>query len=280
MNRFSGDLPTLLLPIDPPLHSGAERHAAFATALLDEAAIPALRQVAAASGTTLFAALLSAFKILLTRLSGQTDVIVGTTVAARGCPELERVAGVFANVLPLRTSLAGNPSFAEILARVSETTLEGLAHQDYPLVQWMEELRRARGEYDRRLSSAFFDVHEEAFGPAFDGLAARWFSTNAFGTVPHARSLPWNQRQQVAFAASETGRGWRVQLMGDSSAFAEASLDRMLEQWIAIVRQVTADPGRRLAEIELPVRTGSGPGSSVRHGRTGPRRVRASVRVR
>jgi non-ribosomal peptide synthetase component F len=175
---------------------------------------------------------------------------VATTVAGRS-PELERVAGVFANVLPLRTSLGGNPTFAEILRRVSETTRAGLANQDYPLVLWVEELARRRGEYGLQLSSGFFTVHEEAFAPSFEGLSARWFTTNVFGTTPEARGLPWNDRQQIAFAASETGRGWRVELLGDSAAFAETSLERMLGQWIAIVRQVAGEPQRRLDDIDL-----------------------------
>jgi acyl carrier protein len=259
LERFSGHVPDLRLPADPVSGERGDRRAAFATALVDDETIAALRQTAKTHGATMFVALLSAFEVLLSRLSGQSDLVVGTTVAARGRPELERVAGVFANTLPLRTTLAGNPRFAEILRRVGETTLAGLANQDYPFHGWIDELRRRRGQPDLRLFSAFFVVHEEAFGPEFEGLAARWFGTDAFGNALDARALKWDQRQQVAFAANDTGRGWRVTILGDSSELSEVSLEHMLEQWIAIVRQVAANPELRLADVDLPAGPGGAP---------------------
>jgi non-ribosomal peptide synthetase component F len=166
------------------------------------------------------------------------------------------MAGLSANMLPLRTSLAGNPRFVEILQRVSETTLAALSRQEYPYQLWIDELRRRRAEPDLRLFSAFFVVHEEAFSLTFDGLTARWFGSDAYGNTFDSRSLQWDQRQQIAFAANDTGRGWRIALLGSPSLFDEEALQHLLTQWVAIVRQAIADPERRLADIELPAREG------------------------
>jgi non-ribosomal peptide synthetase component F len=159
-------------------------------------------------------------------------------------------------VLPLRTSLGGNPAFAEILDRVSSTTVGALTHQDYPFHRWIAELRRPT--QGARLFSALFVVHEEAFVPAFDGLSAHWFSTEAFGTSLFSRSLPWYP-DSVAFYANDTGSGWNVTILGDSNAFADTALEHMLEQWRALVQQVLADPSRRLGDLDLPPRAGSAP---------------------
>ena len=95
----------------------------------------------------LFMILLAALKILLHYYSKQEDMIVGTNVANRTRVETEGLIGFFVNQLVLRTSMAGNPSFKELLARVRQTTLEAHAHQDLPF----EKLVVAVVELDREV---------------------------------------------------------------------------------------------------------------------------------
>ena len=89
-------------------------------------------------GTTLFATLLAAWGALLSRLSGQDDVVVGTTVPNRARPELEPLIGFFANTLALRLDYGGNPTVSEALARVSAQAVAGHEHQDVPFEQVVE----------------------------------------------------------------------------------------------------------------------------------------------
>jgi non-ribosomal peptide synthetase component F len=92
--------------------------------------------------------LLAAFKVLLSRSTGLADVVVGTDTANRTRLELEGLIGFFVNNLVLRTSLAGNPTFREVLARVRETTLGAYLHQDLPFELLVRELqpRRSLGQ--------------------------------------------------------------------------------------------------------------------------------------
>ena len=83
-------------------------------------------------GTTAFATLLAAWGALLSRLSGQDDIVVGTTVPNRARPELEPLIGFFANTLALRLDYSGGPTVSEALARVSAQAVAGHAHQDVP----------------------------------------------------------------------------------------------------------------------------------------------------
>ncbi|MCW5799617.1 MAG: amino acid adenylation domain-containing protein [Nitrospira sp.] len=103
-----------------------------------------LRRLSRRQGVTLFMTLLAAFKVLLSRLAGQTDILVGTDVANRNRAETEQLVGFFVNLLPLRTDLSGNPSFLQLLGRVRETALGAYAHQDVPFEKIVDALKLQR----------------------------------------------------------------------------------------------------------------------------------------
>jgi amino acid adenylation domain-containing protein len=137
--------PALLeLPTDrprPPVesHRGGVEGLALSPELTAEVNALARRE-----GATLFMVLLAALDVVLGRLAGQEDVVVGTPVAGRTRAETERMVGLFLNSLALRTSLSGDPSFRELLGRVRETTLDAYANQDVPFERVLEEVRPER----------------------------------------------------------------------------------------------------------------------------------------
>jgi amino acid adenylation domain-containing protein len=104
----------------------------------------ALTELSRREGVTLFMTLLAAFQTLLCRYSGQEDLVIGSPIAGRNRAELEGLIGFFVNSLPLRTSLAGNPSFRELLTRVKETALGAYAHQDLPFEKIVEGVQPPR----------------------------------------------------------------------------------------------------------------------------------------
>jgi amino acid adenylation domain-containing protein len=103
-----------------------------------------LEQVGRREGVTLFMLMLAAFNVLLYRHSGQNDVVVGSPSANRNRSELHGLFGFFVNNLVLRTSLEGNPTFVELLARVREVTLRAYEHQDVPFDRLVQALRPER----------------------------------------------------------------------------------------------------------------------------------------
>jgi amino acid adenylation domain-containing protein/thioester reductase-like protein len=132
--------PVLELPSShprPPVQSAAGGHH---VAYLDKESTSRLAEVCGRNGSTLFMGVLAAYQVVLSRLTGQHDIVVGTPVAGRTHADLDAIAGLFVNTLALRTSLANNPSFTELLGRVRETTLNGLEHQDLPFERLVEAL--------------------------------------------------------------------------------------------------------------------------------------------
>jgi amino acid adenylation domain-containing protein len=125
----------------PPVHTfhGGIEHFAVTPELTQQ-----LKRLSRQSGVTLFMTLLAAFALLLSRYSGQQELLIGAPIANRNRREIEPLIGFFVNTLVLHIDLAGQPSFVELLERVRQITLEAYAHQDLPFEQLVEALQPAR----------------------------------------------------------------------------------------------------------------------------------------
>ncbi|MFQ4145488.1 amino acid adenylation domain-containing protein [Chlorogloeopsis sp. ULAP02] len=139
------DVPPILnLPTDYPRPAQLSFRGARATIVICQAIADALKSLSQQEGATLFMVLLAAFKTLLYRYTGQTDLLVGTPVANRTHSEIENLLGCFVNTLVLRTDVSREPSFRDLLKRVRETALAAYAHQDFPFEQLVKELQPER----------------------------------------------------------------------------------------------------------------------------------------
>lgn len=139
------DLPSVLdLPTNRPRPAEQSFRGSVAPLVLDADLLDGLKALARQQGVTLFMVLLAAFAALLQRYTGQSDIAIGTPIANRTRREFERVIGLFANTLVMRSDLSGNPSFNELLKRTRRTALEAYAHQDVPFERLVEELNPAR----------------------------------------------------------------------------------------------------------------------------------------
>src|SRR2546429_6505884 len=156
--QFGGELPVLDLPTDgarPPLQTFAGERVALTLSADLTGALTALSQ---REGATLFMTLLAAFNVLLHRLSGQQDIIVGSPIANRPRAETDNLIGFFLNNLALRSDLSGNPSFLELLARVRQTALDAYSNQDVPFEKLIEELRPERDLSRTSIFQVYFNL--------------------------------------------------------------------------------------------------------------------------
>ena len=140
LKEFSDELPVLQLPTDfpRPLEQGSDGNAVMFGLNVRETG--ALKAIAKENDVTLYMALLAIFSILLAKLSGQEDIIIGTPIAARRHAELQSIAGMFVNTLGHAQLPSGREKFKRLFEEVKERTLEAYENQDYPFEELVEHV--------------------------------------------------------------------------------------------------------------------------------------------
>lgn len=142
--QLEGAPTSLDLPTDKPRPAMRSSLGATHRFSLSTSVSRAVRELAQRERVTPFMVLLAAWSVLLSKHSGQEDVLVGSAHAQRSRTELESLIGFFVNTVVLRTDLSGNPSFRELLARVRDVTIPAQAHQDLPFERLVDELQPQR----------------------------------------------------------------------------------------------------------------------------------------
>ena len=137
--------PALLdLPADHARPAQKDYAGSFARLALDAQLTAGLRDLSRRHGATLYMVLLAGWAALLSRLSGQQDIVTGTPVANRGRTEIEGLIGFFVNTLALRVDLSGSPTVSQLLERVKLHSLAAQQHQDIPFEHVVELLQPVR----------------------------------------------------------------------------------------------------------------------------------------
>jgi amino acid adenylation domain-containing protein len=237
--RLAGMPPELRLPFDrprPPLQSqwGAKYFFHLRAGLPE-----ALRALGRRAGASLFMVLLAAWKALLSRYTGQRDIVLGAPVANRNRSELEPLIGFFVNSVVLRTELSGDPTFGELLGRVRETVLGAFSHQDIPFERLVEVLQPERDLSRNPLYQSDFILQNAPRG-AYEvpGLSFETLPVET-GTAQIDMTLDlWEEDGGVG--------GW---LEYDVDLFDRTTAGRMVRHLVALFEEVAADPGRRLSQL-------------------------------
>ncbi|KFX80418.1 Non-ribosomal peptide synthetase module, partial [Ralstonia solanacearum] len=133
--------PTLLsLPTDRARPAQQDYAGGSVEVVFDETLSAGLKRLSQRHGTTLFMTVLAGWSALLSRLSGQEEVVVGSPVANRTRSEVEGLIGFFVNTLALRVEVGSGATVSELLGRVKGRVLEAQAHQDLPFEQVVERV--------------------------------------------------------------------------------------------------------------------------------------------
>ncbi len=143
-STLSGAPQLLSLPSDHPRPAVQSYEGGQVEVELGEELTAGLKELSRRHGTTLFMTVLAGWAVLLSRLSGQEEVVIGTPVANRGRSEIEGLIGFFVNTLAIRVDVSGSPSAAALLKRVRERVLAGQTNQDVPFEQVVEALKPER----------------------------------------------------------------------------------------------------------------------------------------
>ncbi|HTG34125.1 MAG TPA: amino acid adenylation domain-containing protein [Thermoanaerobaculia bacterium] len=238
--RLAGT-PALDLPADRPRPPVASFRGDSLRLDLPPALADALRRLARRGQATVFMTVLAVWHALLQRHSGQTDFAIGTPVANRTRPELEPLIGVFLNMLALRTDGGGDPSFAELLARVRHTALAAYDHADVPFERIVDEVNVARDRSRPPLVQTMLALNSTPRVPlTLRGLAVEPLDLSARVS-----------RFDLSLALSEQGGELGGGLEYSTDLFDRTTMARLAGHLVHLLAAVADDPSRRVAAIEL-----------------------------
>jgi len=200
-----------------------------------------LRELGRAHGATLYMVLLAGIQTLLSRLSGQQDIVVGSAIAGRTHRGLEAVVGFFVNILVLRTDLSGSPDFVELLQRVKEVTLGAYANQDVPFEKVVEALQPVR-DLSRQ---SLFQV-----GLVFDNFPRESLEWPGLKVQP----MPGEQQSakfDLCFVLQEGAAGLEGHVEYASDLFDRVTIERWVEYLVRLLQGAVERPRARVMSYAL-----------------------------
>ncbi|MED0753067.1 non-ribosomal peptide synthetase [Bacillus amyloliquefaciens] len=140
LDQFRDDIPVLEMPADYERPDIRDYEGESFEFVIPEHLKQRLSQLEENTGATLYMILLAAYTILLSKYSGQEDIVVGTPSAGRTHLDVESVVGMFVNTLVIRNHPAGRKTFDAYLNEVKENMLNAYKNQDYPLEELIQHL--------------------------------------------------------------------------------------------------------------------------------------------
>ncbi|MGB0522922.1 MAG: amino acid adenylation domain-containing protein [Flammeovirgaceae bacterium] len=241
LDRFQGDIPYLTLPYDFPRPSIQSHQGTTYQFALDEQLSTDLNQLCKAQNVSLYMLLLAIYQIMLSKLSQQEDIIVGTSTAGRRHASMENMMGIFTNVLALRNFPKPEKSFVDFLAEVRESTITTFDHQDFLFEDLVEQLQLKRNTSRNPLFDVMFDlqnIEEEML------------------TLPNLKVSPYAHERTTArfdltFTAREVANQIDFTVEYATELFTEASIAQFGNYFQYIAQQVVEDAAQRLGNIQL-----------------------------
>ena len=248
--QLGDDVVALNLPLDYPRAAemtfrGAHLRLEFSPELTD-----GLRRLSQTLGSTLFMTVLTAWKVLLARYCGQTDIVVGTPVAGRTAPETESLIGMFVNTLVLRTSLDHNPSFAEALRRVKKVCLEAYAHQDLPFEELVSVLQPTRDLSRVPLFEIMFNWLSFAERSQEIAATAGGLAEAGLTLTPLAVENSFS-KFDMSVILGERPDGMSGTIEFNTNLFAPQTIERLIANFGRLLESIAREPDARIENLSL-----------------------------
>ncbi|MBD2252592.1 non-ribosomal peptide synthetase [Nostoc parmelioides] len=239
--QLGGILPVLQLPTDYPRGRVQTFRGAIESFSLSPQLSQGIINLAKNAGVTPFVTLLTAYKILLHRYTGQTDILVGTPVANRHRREIEGLIGFFVNTLVLRTNLAGNPSFQELLQQLRTTTWQAYDYQDIPFEKLVEVLQPER---------------DLSFNPLFQVKFRLENAPTEKLELPGLTITPINRTEasaklDLSLDMYETSEGFVGAFEYNRDLFAPETINRMIGHFQTLLTAIVEKSEKKISELPL-----------------------------
>jgi amino acid adenylation domain-containing protein len=226
------DVPSPPEPLtDRPRNARAGFHANVHRRAIPDDLVQGVEEMATRAHASPFMTLLTVFELLLAKLTGERDVVVGTPIASRPIPQADWLIGYFVNPVALRTNLNGAATFRDALGRVRNTVMGALAHRRVPLSRVVEALRA-----DGRMVGPLFQMMFVVEHPP-----ARILSLPAVEVTaePFATGTT---RFEITLAIEQWGREWTASWHYHTDLYETSSVERMAAAYEQLLRRALANP--------------------------------------
>ena len=241
LDQFKDDIPVIDLPTDFPRSSAGNPYGTGHYREIAPDVFQRVKDFVLEREITLNIFLLAAYTILLSKYTGQEDIVVGSLVTGRSHTDLQQIIGLFLNTVPLRVFPAPDKTVRHYLREVKETTLRGYENQDYPLNELVWKLGIRRDAQRNPLFDTIFTMQNlELPEVEIEGLILKSYSPGKI-TV----------KFDLYFDAVETGDGLALFFKYSTALYRAATIERMVDHFIDIIRQVLDDPGQKLKDIRV-----------------------------
>ncbi|MCU1772572.1 amino acid adenylation domain-containing protein [Pseudomonas sp. 13B_3.2_Bac1] len=249
--QLGDEHPVLELPTDRAYPAQSSHQGARLETVIDAALRQELKSLAQRQGVTLFVVLLAAFKTLLHRYSGQTDIRVGGLIANRTRSETEGLIGFFVNTQILRSEVTAQTRFAELLQRLREAALGAQVHQELPFDALIEALQPARSQSHNPLFQVMFN-HQ----PLVTDLQHVQLESGLQVGYLTQEQLAGSARQHAATSdlmldTREEGEQLFAAFTYATDIFDAATIAAMAGHWRNILESVCRDPQQVIGEVAL-----------------------------
>ncbi|PSL44992.1 amino acid adenylation domain-containing protein [Chitinophaga niastensis] len=233
---------TLQLPTDYPRPGIQSTRGAKSAFRLDLELLNKLRQLSNQQGTTLFMTLLTVFKILLYRYSGQDDICVGSPIAGRIYQEVTELIGFFVNTLALRSDVKEGLSFISLLRQVKQTTLDAYDHQEVPFEKIVEAIVRSR---DLSRNPVFQMMFELRNTPQVVAPALKDVEVSAIDIEQQTTQF------DLTVTMQEEANGLYGEMVYCVDLFHAKTIDRMMRHYEQLLKAVVATPGAQVKALSM-----------------------------
>ncbi|MER9275604.1 condensation domain-containing protein, partial [Mesorhizobium sp. M0643] len=231
----------LALPTDRPRPAQQSYAGAAVPIVIDADLTRGLKRLSRQHGTTLFMTVLAAWAAVLSRLSGQDDLVIGVPSANRGRGEIEELIGFFVNTLALRLDLSGEPSVSELLERTRRTALAAQEHQDLPFEQVVEIVQPPRHLDHTPLFQVMLAWQNNAVG-----------SLDLPGLSVEAAGEGYDQvKFDLELSLCERGEEIAGTFGYATALFDQATIERQRGYLLALLRAMAADAGQPVGRIDI-----------------------------
>ncbi|OZC54373.1 non-ribosomal peptide synthetase [Rhodococcus sp. RS1C4] len=239
--RLDGLPDVLDLPTDRPRPAVSSQRGAEVAFDIGPAVASAIRSLAHRHSASVFMVAGAAYAVLLARLSGTTDIPIGTTVAGRSAGSLDDVVGMFVGTVVLRNEIRPGESFADLLDRVRSTNLEALENADVPFEQVVETLRPTRATSHSPLFQALL-----AFEP--DRPSTLELPGLTVSEFPYESGVT---RFDLALTLRETADGLGGSLRYSTDLFDAATIEGFVDRFTRILTAAVENPAQAVGDIDI-----------------------------